>query len=102
LKLCGASNVNVFTFDGELIHLATLVNLTCEGAKALRGLWPQKPSRGMAAARAILTGEIVEIPDVLEDADFSARDAAIVGNFRSILAVPLRNNTAASLACRHG
>jgi len=43
----------------------------------------------MAAARAILTGEIVEIPDVLEDADFSARDAAIVGNFRSILAVPL-------------
>jgi len=56
----------------------------------------------MAAARAILTGEIVEIPDVLEDADFSARDAAIVGNFRSILAVPLRNNTAASLACRHG
>jgi GAF domain-containing protein len=32
---------------------------------------------------------MVEIPDVLADPDFSARDAAIVGNFRSILAVPL-------------
>lgn len=89
LKLCGASNVNVFTFDGELIHLQALVNLSPAGAEALRGLWPQKPSRGMAAARAILTGRMVEIPDVLEDPDFSARDAAIVGNFRSILAVPL-------------
>jgi hypothetical protein len=50
LKLCGASNVNVFTFDGELIHLEALVNLSPAGAEALRGLWPQKPSRGMAAA----------------------------------------------------
>ena len=25
LKLCGATTVNVFTFDGELIHLAALV-----------------------------------------------------------------------------
>ena len=89
LKLCGASNVNVFTFDGELIHLAALVNPSPAGAEALRALWPQKPSRGMAAARAILTGRMVQIPDVLEDPDFSARDAAIVGNFRSILAVPL-------------
>jgi signal transduction histidine kinase/putative methionine-R-sulfoxide reductase with GAF domain len=89
LKLCGASSVNVFTFDGELIHLAALVNLSPAGAEAMRGLWPQKPSRGMAAARAILTGRMVEIPDVLEDPDFSARDAAIIGNFRSILAVPL-------------
>ena len=27
LKLCSASSVNVFTFDGELIHLAALVNV---------------------------------------------------------------------------
>jgi len=89
LKLCGASNVNVFTFDGELIHLAALVNLSPAGAEALRRLWPQPPGRGMAAARAILTGKVVEIPDVLVDPHFAARDAAVVGNFRSIVAVPL-------------
>jgi GAF domain-containing protein len=89
LKLCGATNVNVFTFDGALIHLAALVNLTPAGEDAIRSIWPQAPSRGMAASRAIVTGRPVEIPDVLEDPDFSARGAAVAGNFRSILAVPL-------------
>ena len=31
LKLCSASSANVFTFDGELIHLAALVNLNAGG-----------------------------------------------------------------------
>ena len=89
LKLCGASNVNVFTFDGKLLHLAALVNLSPEGAEAIRRLWPRPPSRGMAATRAILTCKPVAIPDVFEDADFAATNAAVAGNFRSILAVPL-------------
>ncbi len=89
LRLCGASSANVFTFDGELIHLAALVNLTPAGAEAIRSLWPRPPSRGMAATRAILTRGAVVIPDVVEDPDFEASTAAVTGNFRSILAVPL-------------
>ena len=89
LRLCGASSANVFTFDGELIHLAALVNLTPAGAKAIRSLWPRAPSRGTAATRAILTRGAVVIPDVVEDPDFEASTAAVTGNFRSILAVPL-------------
>ena len=31
LRLCAASSANVFTYDGALIHLASLVNLTPAG-----------------------------------------------------------------------
>jgi len=89
MKLCRASSANVFTFDGELIHLAALVNATPEGAEAIRHLWPKPPGRSMAAARAILTCSVVAIPDVLEDPDFAAISSAVAANFRSILAVPL-------------
>jgi len=90
LKLCGATSANVFTYDGALVHLASLVNLTPGGADAVRSLWPRPPSRELAGARAILTRSAVEIPDVAEDADFVPTAAtALAGNFRSILAVPL-------------
>ena len=89
MKLCGAVNANVFTFDGELVHLAALVNATPEGAEAIRRLWPRPPGREMAATRAVLTCSTVAIPDVLEDPDFMPRASAVTGNFRSILAVPL-------------
>jgi PAS domain S-box-containing protein len=89
LKLCNASSANVFTYDGTLVHLAALVNLTPAGADVIRSLWPRRPSRDLAAARAILTRDVVAIPDVVEDADFAATTAAVEGNFRSILSVPL-------------
>src|SRR5258708_650163 len=81
MTLCNASSVNVLTFDGELIHLAALVNPSPEGADAIRSLWPRPPGRGMAATRAILTCSTVAIPDVLEDPDFPTAATAIAGNF---------------------
>ena len=89
LKLCDASSANVFTYDGTLVHLAALVNLTPAGADSIRSLWPRPPSRDLAAARAILTRSVVEISDVVEDADFAPTATALAGNFRSILSVPL-------------
>ena len=89
LKLCDASSANVFTYDGTLVHLAALVNLTPAGADSIRSLWPRPPSRDLAAARAILTRSVVEIADVVEDADFAPTAMALAGNFRSILSVPL-------------
>ncbi len=90
LRLFGASSANVFTYDGSLVHLAALVNLTPAGADAVRSLWPRPPSRELAAGRAILTRGVVEIPDVVLDAEFTPTAAtAVAGNFRSILAVPL-------------
>ena len=89
LNLCSASSANVFTYDGTLVHLAALVNLTLAGADAVRSLWPRPLSRELAACRAILTCGVVEIPDVELDADFVPTATAVAGNFRSILSVPL-------------
>src|SRR6185369_13429149 len=49
LRLCAASSVNVFTYDGALVHLVSLVNLTPAGADAIRRLWPRPPNRELAA-----------------------------------------------------
>jgi len=89
IKLCDGVSANVFTFDGQLIHLAALVNLSPEGAEATRRLWPRPPGRDLAAARAILTCSAVAIEDVFEDAEYPVSGAVVAGGFRSILAVPL-------------
>jgi signal transduction histidine kinase/putative methionine-R-sulfoxide reductase with GAF domain len=89
LKLCTADTATVVTFDGRLVHLAAHANLTPEGAGSISSLFPQAPSRNIGSSRAILTGEVVNIPDVLDDREYALREAAVVGNFRSVLAVPL-------------
>jgi len=91
LKLCGAGSANVFTFDGELIHLAAIVNTNPEYGEEMRHFWPKPPGRYAAAARAVLTHTVAEIPDVLQDPDYAVGPHALslVGGFRSVLAVPL-------------
>ena len=67
--LCGATSGGVTRFDGELVHLAALANVSPETAAAIRrcshAAQPQD-----AAARSILTGGIVHIPDIVEDAEY--------------------------------
>jgi two-component system, NtrC family, sensor kinase len=88
-KLCRASSGHVVTFDGELIHLAALANLNPGAADALRRIFPRPPSRDIGSTRAVLTGRIVEIPDVLEDREYAVPGAALSAGYRSVLAVPL-------------
>ena len=91
LKLCRATSANVFTFDGELVHLAAFVNVDPVYIEALRTFYPRPLGRDTAILRAIQTRSVVVISDVLEDKDYvpviGAR--ATAGHFRSILSVPL-------------
>ncbi len=48
-----------------------------------------KPERGTAIGRAALDGQIVHIPDVFEDAQYTWWESQKIGNYRAILAVPL-------------
>ena len=89
LKLCRASVAVVVTFDGELIHLAAVANLTPEGAEAVRGIWPRPPSRDNASTRAVQTCSVVAIPDVLEDIDYAVNARVTTAGFRGVLSVPL-------------
>ena len=91
MNLCGASVANVFTFDGELVHLAstTRVGPAIDDASDVRKRFPRPPGRGMAALRAVLVNDVVEIPDVTQDPHYGEREHALATGFRAILAVPL-------------
>ena len=85
LKLCNASTAAVLTFDGKLMRLAALANVSPDQAEAVRLRYPMPPGRQTAGSRAILTGSTVVVPDVLEDPEFEVR----ARSFRSVLSVPL-------------
>ncbi|CAG0993479.1 two-component system, sensor histidine kinase and response regulator [Burkholderiales bacterium] len=89
LKLCRAGSANVFTFDGELIHLSAMVNANPAYIDSLHRLFPRPPSRDTAITRAILTRSVIAIPDVLEDSEYMIGAQSLSGGFRSVLAVPL-------------
>ena len=91
-KLCRASSATLFTFDGELIRLASFANVNPEGADAVRRTYPRPPSRDTAATRAVLTGRVVAIPDVREDPEYAVTASSVAAGFRSVLSVPLIRN----------
>jgi GAF domain-containing protein len=92
LNLCRASAANVYTFDGELIHIAAVGGTDPGAQEWIRKVFPRPPSRDTAISRAVLTRSVVAIPDVLKDPDYTIPDAALAGGFRSSLAIPLLRN----------
>ncbi len=92
--LCDALFGAVFRFDGERIHMIAHHNLTPEVLELLNRLYPMRPSREQATGRAILSGALVHIQDVLSDPDYR-RDVAASGGWQSMLAVPMTRDGAA-------
>ena len=88
-RLCKAQFCWVFRFDGKLIHFAAEHGLSPEYTEAIRSRYPMPPGRASAAARAVLTGAIAEIPDVQADPEYEHRDDAKAVDFHSLLAVPM-------------
>ena len=86
--LCGAMWGTGVRFDGELMHLVAGYNYTPEVDRALHEAFPLRPSRRMMAGRAILTRDVVQVEDALDDPDYD-RGVALAGGFRSMLAVPM-------------
>ena len=89
LNLCRASSACVYTYDGESIHLAAVVQVNPGNLDSMRQMYPRPPSRDTGVTRAILTRRVIAIPDVLEDADYVTDAHSLAGGFRSVLAIPL-------------
>jgi signal transduction histidine kinase len=47
------------------------------------------PERGTAVGRAVMGGKIIHIPDVFEDKEYTNWDSQRLGDYRSVLGVPL-------------
>ena len=86
--LCGAMYGTAVRFDGELMHLVASYNHTPEVADALHQIFPTRPSPLTMSGRAILAGDVVQVEDALDDADY-AEGVARAGGFRSMLAAPM-------------
>src|SRR5262245_32657300 len=89
LRLCAAKQGIVFTFDGELMHLAAVAHIGAEGLEALRQALPARPDRGSVSGRAILTKAAVHVASVLDDPEYAKGAWAQMTGFRSGLAVPM-------------
>jgi GAF domain-containing protein len=86
--LTGAVNGAVARFDGSLIYPAAYYGWTDEEIEAVRREYPRPPSRETTNARAIMTREVVHIPDITADPEYRAR-GALQTSMRTALAVPI-------------
>src|SRR5436190_9404929 len=74
--LCDGSSTTVATFDGRMLHMAALANVSAEGARALRASFPRPLGSDTAVSRAVLSRRVVMIDDVLLDAEYQIQKAA--------------------------
>ena len=88
-RLCDGQFCFVYRFDGQLLHFVAHHSLTPEVFEMNRRAYPAPPSRRSAAARAILERGFVQIPDIKADPDYTLGPMAVVGDYRSVVAVPI-------------
>ena len=88
-QLCDGQFCFVYRFDGQLLHFVAHHSLTPEVLEMNRRAYPAPPSRRSAAARAILERGFVQVPDINADPDYALGPMAVVGDYRSVVAVPI-------------
>jgi len=88
MRLCDGLFSSLYRFDGESIDQVAQHNYTPEALAEVRRTFPTRPTRTLAAGRAVLDGIVVELPDIDVEPGYRAAIARAVGA-RSILAVPM-------------
>jgi adenylate cyclase len=87
-RLCQADHSFIFLREGDAYRLAVGSGDIPEWIGYLKEQMI-KPGRGTVAARAVLEGRTVHIPDVLADPEYTFLEAQKRGGFRTALGVPL-------------
>src|SRR6516225_2397507 len=88
VRLCHALMGAVHLFDGKLVDIVAFHNFPPEAVEVLQSMYPRPPRPDQASGRAILTGKVAEIEDMLADAQYT-REVTVAGQWGSILAVPM-------------
>jgi signal transduction histidine kinase len=88
VRLCDARYGAVFNFDGDLVHLMAHHNFSETALEGFHEQYPMRPTRAHISGRAILSGSVVQIPDVTLDPEYGSPHTVPQG-FRSLLAVPI-------------
>jgi len=90
-KLCNADRATISRADKDGNYMPVVERALEPSAEYLAYMQrhPIRPDRGSAVGRAVLERRPVHIPDVLADPEYSRRDLADLGSFRTVLAVPM-------------
>jgi signal transduction histidine kinase len=87
-RLCEADKATITRQkDGEF-YRAESFGFSGEFMDYVRNV-PVVPDRGSASGRALLEGIVVHIPDVMADSDYTFAEGQKLGDFRTILGVPM-------------
>jgi signal transduction histidine kinase len=88
VRLCGADHAYAARFDGELLHPLAFHGFSPDALALVSRRFPMRPSRENVLGRVALERQVVNIPNVLDDPDYS-HEFAIAGGWRSLLGVPM-------------
>src|SRR5262249_41823590 len=88
VRLCDGLFSGLYQYDGEVIEQVAHHNYSAEALDVARRIFPIRPNRAIAAARAILERAVVHLPDVELDAEYRQAIMRAVGA-RSVLCVPM-------------
>ena len=86
-RLCEADKTTIIRRKGAGLYITEAYGFSQEFMEAVKDL-PIEPTMGTAAGRALLGSQIVHIPDVEADPDYTFT-AKRLGDYRTILAVPM-------------
>ena len=87
-RLCDADKAIITREKNGAFYRAETYGFSREFMDYVRDI-PIKAERGSASGRALLEGRMVHIPDVKADPDYTWVEAQRLGDFRTIVAVPM-------------
>ncbi|GJE14897.1 Adaptive-response sensory-kinase SasA [Methylobacterium longum] len=87
-RLCGADQSCVFERDGEVYRWLSGFGFSDEVVTYAKA-HPFAPGVHSATSRVARSGEVVHIPDVLADSEYAATEHQRLGQYRTMLGVPL-------------
>ena len=87
-RLCEADKATITRQKDGVFFRAESFGFSREFMDYVRDI-PVAPNRGSATGRALLEGVVVHIPDVQTDPDYRFDEALRLGNYRTLLGVPM-------------
>ena len=87
-RLCDADSATITRQKGGLFYRAEAYGFSPQFIEFVRDV-PVIPERGSITARALLEGKVIHVADVLADPDYTFAEAQKLGDFRTILGVPM-------------
>jgi signal transduction histidine kinase len=87
-RLCDADKGTITRQRGNAFYRAEAYGFSAEFMDYVKDI-PIEPDRGTASGRSLLEGRVIHIADVKSDPDYAWVEAQKLGDYRTILAVPM-------------